>query len=146
MDGTPIVRNARIEDAAEIARLAGELGYATPANVMCERLMALVSHPDHHIRVVDSGDGLRGWVASERRRILEAGERIEIIGLVVDARCRGMGIGRMLVEDSEKWARQLGFDAVCVRSNVLRDSSHPFYERIGYVQRKTQHFYIKELR
>jgi GNAT superfamily N-acetyltransferase len=144
MDGTPIVRNARVEDAEEIARLAGELGYVTPANAMRERLVALVSHPDHHIRVAASGDGLRGWIASEHRRTLESGERIEIVGLVVDARDRGTGIGRLLVVDAEQWAGKLGLDAVCVRSNVMRDNSHPFYERMGYVRRKTQHVYIKE--
>jgi GNAT superfamily N-acetyltransferase len=146
MSSTPTVRPARVEDAQEIARLSGELGYATPAEVMRERLAALMPHPDHRITVLDNGDGLLGWVASERRRILEAGERIEIIGLVVDARCRGMGLGRVLVTEAEYWARQLGFDAVSVRSNVLRDSSHPFYERMGYARRKTQHFYVKELR
>jgi hypothetical protein len=51
----------------------------------------------------------------------------------------------MLVSDAEQWASQLGFDAICVRSNVLRDTSHPFYERVGYVRRKTQHFYVKNL-
>jgi GNAT superfamily N-acetyltransferase len=146
MSGTPIIRHARVEDAEEIARLSGELGYVTAADVMRERLAVLVAHPDHHIRVLDNDDGLHGWVASERRRILEAGERIEIIGLVVDARYRGTGIGRALVTEAEQWARQLGFDVVCVRSNVLRDSSHPFYERMGYARRKTQHFYVKALR
>lgn len=139
------LRRANLEDAAEIARLSGELGYATTTEAMRERLAMLLRHSDHHISVVEEGASLLGWVAVERRRILESGERIEIIGLVVDARYRGKGVGRMLVAHAEQWAQGLGFNEVCVRSNVLRELSHPFYERVGYVRRKTQHFYVKKL-
>ena len=145
MMDAPTLRKARVEDASEIARLAGELGYATPTDAMRERLTILVSHPDHRVAVAERDGVLLGWIATEYRRMLESGERVEIVGLVVDARARGSGVGRMLVKDAEEWARQFGFDAICVRSNVLRDASHPFYERMGYVLRKTQHFYVKVL-
>lgn len=145
MASTPVLRDARMNDAAEIARLAAELGYATPVETIRTRLALLLPHADHCIRVAEQGDALHGWIAVERRRTLESGERVEIAGLVVDARTRGTGVGRLLVLDAEQWARTLGFQAVCVRSNVLRDASHPFYERLGYVRRKTQHFYIKDL-
>lgn len=138
------LRAARIDDAAEIARLAGELGYQAPVEVMRERLEMLMRHPDHFIRVAQDGDALRGWIAAERRRTLESGERVEIVGLVVDAASRGGGVGRQLVADAEQWARSLGFASMAVRSNIARDASHPFYQRLGYVCRKTQHYYIKQ--
>lgn len=145
MTGTAAPRAACTEDAAEIARLAAQLGYATSVEVMRERLALLLPHADHHISVVGEGGALRGWIAAERRRTLESGERVEIVGLVVDARFRGKGVGRLLVMDAEQWARTLGFQEICVRSNVLRDGSHPFYEQLGYVRRKTQHFYAKDI-
>jgi hypothetical protein len=49
------------------------------------------------------------------------------------------------VLEAERWTQQLGLRAICVRSNVLRDASHPFYEQLGYVRRKTQHVYLKSL-
>jgi GNAT superfamily N-acetyltransferase len=138
-----MLRTARIDDAAEIARLAVELGYPTPIDTMRDRLQALLQHADHFIRVAQEGDALRGWIAAERRRTLESGERVEIVGLVVDTSCRGSGVGRLLVVDAEQWARSLGFMSMSVRSNIARDASHPFYERLGYVRRKTQHCYVK---
>ena len=145
MTATPVLRRARVEDAAEVARLAGQLGYATPIEAMHERLAVLASHPDHCITVAECDGHVLGWIAVERRRTLESGERVEIVGLVVDAQCRGSGVGRLLVQAAEQWAHRLGFDSILVRSNVLRDASHPFYERMGYVRRKTQHVYVKTL-
>jgi GNAT superfamily N-acetyltransferase len=139
------LRRAGVNDAAEIARLATELGYPTSSEVMRARLNTLLVHPDHRISVVDDGSKLLGWIAVERRRTLESGERVEIVGLVVDADHRIGGVGRTLVADAEQWARESGLDAMQVRSNIAREASHHFYERLGYVRRKTQHVYIKTL-
>ena len=143
----PALRLARVEDAAGIARLAGELGYPAETAGMAARLRAILPLPQHRV-VVAQGDhgGLLGWIAIERRLTLESGERIEIMGLVVDAAARGTGVGRALVTDAEQWARAEGFDAIGVRSNVAREGSHPFYEALGYVRMKTQHAYRKPVK
>jgi GNAT superfamily N-acetyltransferase len=65
------------------------------------------------------------------------------VGLVVSTATKRGGIGRALVTDAERWALGQGFDSITVRSNVARTESHPFYERLGYVRRKTQHAYSK---
>ena len=38
-----------------------------------------------------------------------------------------------------------GLSSLTVRSNVVRELSHPFYESLGYSRRKTQHVYHKAL-
>ncbi|MEW9623305.1 GNAT family N-acetyltransferase [Rhodanobacter geophilus] len=141
------LRPARIEDAAEIARLAGELGYPVQMAAMEARLRAILPLPRHHVTLAQGeGGGLLGWIAVERRLTLESGERVEIAGLVVDAAARGTGIGRALVTDAERWALAQGFEAIGVRSNVMREGSHPFYESLGYARVKTQHAYGKRLK
>jgi GNAT superfamily N-acetyltransferase len=145
MAGAMVPRKACLDDAPEMARLATELGYPVSAQDIRDRLEALLPHPDHHLSVVEQGDALFGWIAAEHRRTLESGERIEIVGLIVDARSRGQGVGRLLVTDAERWARESGFASISVRSNIARDASHPFYESLGYVRRKTQHVYVKPL-
>lgn len=134
------LRPPRREDAGEIARLSAQLGYPADAGAMEARLAALLPREAHFLRVADAGDRLAGWIAAERRCVLESGESIEIVGLVVDAAARRGGVGRQLVAAVEDWARSQGL-ALVVRSNVLRTQSHPFYEGLGFVRDKTQHVY-----
>lgn len=139
------LRNARVDDAAEIARLAGDLGYPSTAMEIAARLALLLPQAHHHVMVAEGDGAPLGWIAVERRLTLESGERIEIVGLVVGTVTKRGGIGRALVTDAERWALGQGFDSITVRSNVVRTESHPFYERLGYVRRKTQHAYSKSL-
>ncbi|UGB47053.1 GNAT family N-acetyltransferase [Frateuria edaphi] len=138
-------RAARTPDAAEIARLAGELGYPVDPDNMAERLDALLGNPRQCVRVIDGQGRLAGWIAAERRLNLEVGERVEITGLVVDGMARRGGVGRALVGAAEAWAAEQGIDMVVVRSNVQRQASHPFYEHLGYARQKSQHVYGKRL-
>lgn len=140
------VRAADMDDAAEIARLAGEWGHEASADEMRKRLAEML--PDHrqHIAVAAGPRGLLGWVTVERRMMLETGARAELTGLVVDTEARRGGIGRALVAAAQDWAADLGLEVMIVRSNVAREESHPFYEGIGYVRSKTQHVYVKPLR
>jgi GNAT superfamily N-acetyltransferase len=140
------MRRATLKDAPEIARLAGELGYPTDPSEMRARLSILTDDPDHHIVVWDGAGRLLGWVHAEHRRALDAPDRVELMGLVVDPSARRSGIGAALLEAVEEWARSRGVDAIRVRSNVARDSSHPFYEKLGFERQKTQHVYRKPLR
>jgi len=140
-----VPRPARPGDAAEIARLAGELGYPVDAQVMAGRLDGVMADARQCVHVVDGEGHLAGWIAAERRLNLEAGERVEITGLVVDGAARRGGVGRRLVAAVERWAREQGLGVVVVRSNVQRQGSHPFYEGLGYARQKSQHVYIRRL-
>jgi len=62
----------------------------------------------------------------------------EIGGLVVEEGWRGSGIGRRLMQQAEQWAQEQGCWAMHVRSNILRERAHRFYERLGYQSIKTQ--------
>ena len=138
-------RPARTGDAAEIARLAGELGYPVDAATMAVRLGALLADPRRCVRVIDGRGRLAGWIVAERRVGLEADERVEITGLVVDGAARRGGVGRALVAAAEDWAREQDSEGGVVRSNVQREASHPFYEGKGYVRQKSQHVYASRL-
>lgn len=138
-------RAAHAADAAEIARLAGELGYPVDVDSMVVRVDMLLGNPRQCVRVIDGEGCLAGWIVAERRLSLEVGERVEITGLVVDSTARRCGVGRALVGAAEAWAAGQGIDVVFVRSNVQRQASHPFYEGLGYARQKSQHVYRKRL-
>jgi len=140
------IRTATLDDAAELARLATELGYPMSADEMRRRLGLVLLSDAHHVVVAEAPlPGLHGWAHVESRVSLEGGERAELMGLVVDATARRGGAGRALLHAAEEWARHRGLRSMTVRSNTARTESHPFYEAAGYVRSKTQHVYVREL-
>lgn len=139
------IRRARTGDAEAIAQLTTELGYPTTPDQATTRLASLLARESYFIAVAEVSSRVVGWIAAERRLILESGERVEIVGLVVSATARRAGVGAALVHAAEAWAKGQGFQALSVRSNVARVEAHPFYERLGYSRTKTQHAYTKQL-
>jgi GNAT superfamily N-acetyltransferase len=139
------IRPATLEDAEEIARLVGQLGYPAEANEIRSRLDLLLGRPTHFIAVAaqETDRHLLGWIAAEERDLLIAASQVEITGLVVDEAARGEGVGRLLVSAVERWAATRGLGQVGVRSNTMRAESHPFYESLGYARKKSQHVYQK---
>ena len=145
-DAATTLHRARIGDAAELARLSAQLGYPQSADAFERRLRRLLISADHPVIVATDDDArLLGFIAIERRLMLETGERVEIVGLVVDESARRRGIGQSLVDAALDWARGIGIGEVMVRSNVARDQSHPFYEGAGFERIKTQHVYLKRV-
>jgi len=146
MNATSAIRSATVADAAEIARLSAQLGYPADEQVFAARLRRLLDSPVHAVLVAADADGpLAGFIALEQRITLELGERVEIVGLVVDGEVRRSGVGRSLVAAAERWTRDHGLAEVFLRSNIVRPEAHPFYERLGYLRTKTQHAYRKRL-
>jgi GNAT superfamily N-acetyltransferase len=140
------VRVAGINDAEAIARLVGELGYPSTATQVLERLVALEGDPHHAAFVaVDRSGKIVGWIELAEIRSLAHDARVEITGLVVDSAHRGAGVGRLLVDRGEAWARERGLSAIGVRSNIIRDGAHAFYLGLGYAVAKSQKVFRKTL-
>jgi len=144
------VREATPDDAGEIAGLASQLGYPSPADQVSRRLDALRNAPDSAVLVAEVGaeagaGTLLGWIHVSINRLVESDPDAEIRGLVVDEASRSGGIGGRLVGAAESWARGRGLDLMSVRSNVIRDRAHRFYEQLGYERQKTQHKFRKRL-
>ena len=64
--------------------------------------------------MIDGGSVI-GWIHLSEARTLESDPRAEITGLVVDSDHRSAGVGRLLVERGEEWARQRGLAVIGVR-------------------------------
>lgn len=145
MPNAATIRPARARDAADIARLATELGYPSTEQDMKLRIEQLLRSESYFLVVAEQEAEVIGWIAAERRLLIESGERADIVGLIVTEAARRGGVGQALVEAAEQWARRQGLPKMAVRSSVARAESHPFYERLGYVRAKTQHAYTKRL-
>ncbi len=146
LQSTPALRAARIDDAEAIAVLSTQLGYPTTPEQAAARLGQLLKMPDHCVLLAEAGGNIVGWAHVERRLNLESGDRAELMGLVVDAKARRVGVGSKLVEAVEHWATTRGLEIMVVRSNVAREASHVFYRQLGYDAVKSQHVYQKRLK
>lgn len=141
------VRLARESDAARLAELAGQLTYPSTTEQILERLSGMRASVDHDVFVAeDSADGrVRGFCGVFVNRTVEADARVEISGLVVDEAARSGGVGKRLLDRAEEWAREKGCKSIGLRSNVIRERAHAFYECHGYRVIKTQKSFRKDL-
>jgi len=140
------VRRARSEDAKRIAELSGQLGYPATASQMRERLRGIKLSSQHAVFIVESAkEGVIGWVHVSRQPLLEVEIRAEVNGLVIAEGQRSAGAGARLLAAAEEWARKHGCKSMSVRSNVIRERAHIFYERNGYEHYKTQKSFRKPL-
>lgn len=140
------IRRARSSDAERLAVLSGELGYPATPSEMRARLSRVKAAADNAVFVAENGDGqLIGWLHASVTRLLEVPLRTEVNGLVVAEGHRSGGAGARLLDAAENWARKKKCVNMSVRSNVLRERAHGFYERNGYEHYKTQKAFRKPL-
>ena len=141
-----IIRPAEPSDAIQVAELSGELGYPATESQIEPRLREVQGRPDRAIFVAELGSGqLAGMVDVFVSRAITKDQFVEVAALVVREDMRASGIGRLLMNCTEDWARGQGCDEVRLRSNVMREGAHRFYERRGYEHYKTQKAFRKAI-
>src|SRR5271168_1234718 len=140
------IRAAQASDHAQIAELAGQLSYPSTPEEIARRLQGLQRSAEAAVFVVELETGeIAGWIAVFVYRTVEADARAEVSGLVVDERFRSQRVGEHLLARAEQWAREHGCHAIGLRSNIIRDRAHAFYQRQGYAHVKTQKAFRKQL-
>src|ERR1700758_2064073 len=93
---------------------------------------------DHAVFVAEDGNGeVIGWVHAAVTPMLEVPLPAEVNGLIVGEAYRSAGAGARLLDAAENWARKKKCAHMSVRSNVIRERAHRFYERQGYKHYKT---------
>jgi GNAT superfamily N-acetyltransferase len=140
------IRRAQNADAAQIAVLTGQLGYPATTAQIRERLRRIQPVSQNAVFVADAANrGVIGWLHVSKEPLLESEMRAEVNGLVVAEGQRSLGAGAQLLAAAEDWARKHGCKGMSVRSNVIRERAHKFYERHGYEHYKTQKSFRKPL-
>ncbi len=128
-------------DAEALAPLLDQLGYPAAVEEIRARLAAL--NGDSQVLVAAGELGLSGFVAVAVTRDFIVGTRGMILGLVVADGSRSAGVGAELLAAAEDWVFERGAAVVGVRSNVIRERAHRFYQRNGYRRVKSQHIFEK---
>lgn len=140
-----VIRPAQPGDAATLTDLTEQLGYPASVHAIAARLANLLGLPEHALFVATADDQVRGWVHVFKAHRLETDDCAEIGGLVVDTAWRGQGVGKSLMAAAETWARSLALTKVRVRSNIVREGAHRFYERLGYASLKRSTVFTRSL-
>jgi GNAT superfamily N-acetyltransferase len=125
------IRRCRLSDAQAVAELATELGYPTDAAQAGARLAHLLGRAEDAIFAAEDEGVLVGWLHAREMRELESEPCGEIAGLVVAAPRRGQGVGKALVQAALAWAAERGLANMRVRSNVVRQETHRWYQAAG---------------
>ena len=132
------IRPATPADVPALTALCGELGYASTLPAVLDRLAEIGRLASHAVFVAEHAQGgVIGWVHVYTSPLLERDLQAEIGGLVVSAAHRRDGAGQLLMQRAEQWARAQKCEAVCLRSNLIREGAHAFYRKIGYEAVKT---------
>lgn len=127
------LRPAGLSDSTTIAALMTQLGYpSTPAQIET-RLTRMLEHPDYAAVVADADGEVVALVLIHLERGLEYDAVYgRIMGLVIDERWRGRGLGRELMAYTERWCKDQGAERIVLTSANRRADAHKFYDALGY--------------
>jgi GNAT superfamily N-acetyltransferase len=129
-----------------MADLAIQLGYECTGQEVQRRLREMQDSRQYAVYVAELSEcNVVGWIAAYAFRAIELEPSAEISGLIVDETLRSNGIGKILLDATEKWARHVGCAAISVHSNVTRNRAHRFYANNGFELLKTQRMLHKPL-
>lgn len=131
------VRKAIQSDAASIALLMRELGYAVNPATIATKIAEFSAHDYDEVFVAENDGVLLGCVSCHVTSLLyQPGASGRITSLVVDASARGSGIGQVLVKTAEAFFQDSGCVKVEVTSSKHRHAAHEFYRSCGFSQEK----------
>lgn len=129
-----MIRFARPRDAAAIAELLRQLGYPDNAEAdVRTRIAAWLAEPHAFVVVAEVGGAVGGVLALATVPYFERpGRWGRVVAVVVGEQARGAGIGRELMAEAERIAREEGCIAMEVSSANRRADAHAFYRGLGY--------------
>jgi GNAT superfamily N-acetyltransferase len=132
-------------DVAQVAELAGQLGYPSAAVEIEHRFGELAARTTEAVLVAADGGEVIGWIHVSRVASLAVSDTALIGGLVVDEAHRSERVGAALLQAAEAWAREHGARTMTVSSRIARERAHRFYRREGYALLKTSHVFTRSL-
>ncbi len=138
------IRKAVPDDAASIAKLnSNEFGYEYPVSKTKSQLTRILEKPSDRIFVICIDAEAVGYVHACDYEGTYFDPQKNIMAIAISSSHRGEGLGRMLLEAVEDWAKLDGCSGVRLVSGMNREGAHAFYECCGYKLRKVQKNYIK---
>jgi ribosomal protein S18 acetylase RimI-like enzyme len=141
MAGTEIqIREAKLEDAEEIARLLRDFNCefdepAPPVGTIAATLHRLLAAAEATVLLAGEGpDGLA--LLRFRPGLWSEGAEAYLQELYVIPNLRGRGIGRRLLEEAIELARAKGADTIDLNTGESDTAARALYESMGFTNRE----------
>jgi GNAT superfamily N-acetyltransferase len=130
-----VIREFSFRDIDAITELMSDLGNPASKLQMQKRMEIISSNPMYYTLVAELDDKVVGMVGLRQLYSYESDNPVvQISALVTKAEYRGLGIGKELMKQAEKWAKENGANAIVLTSGNRpeREVAHQFYKHLGY--------------
>jgi GNAT superfamily N-acetyltransferase len=132
-------------DATAVNTLSKQLGYPLSIGQTLQNINMVLQSKDHTAFVAEYENEIVGWIGAAQAIMIEVMPHCEINGLVIDENHRGMGIGKLLINNVKQWAKEKGNDKIGLHCNVKRTEAHLFYQHLGFTELKQQKNFVIDL-
>ncbi|QTD41887.1 GNAT family N-acetyltransferase [Sporosarcina sp. Te-1] len=134
------VRRLQEQDYEALVKLFKELGYPSSQRAIEERFNLLNQQEAYHSFVaVDEGRVVGFAGVCQMFQFERDGSYARILAFVIDSNARKRGIGTILLNSIEEWARQNNCHSITLNSGNREErlAAHSFYETNGYIVRSS---------
>lgn len=133
------IREAILTDAEAISELNDlQMGYKLSINETYERLLDILASKKDKVFVVTIAGNVVGYVHANDYDLIYFPHMKNIMGIAVNKKFEGQGIGRMLINAVEVWARNTNAVGLRLVSGATRTGAHEFYRHCGFSGDKEQ--------
>jgi GNAT superfamily N-acetyltransferase len=140
-----IIREMTANDATAVNTLSKQLGYPLSIGQTLQNINMILQSKDHTAFVAEYENEIVGWIGAAQAIMIEVMPHCEINGLVIDENHRGMGIGKLLIDNVKQWAKENGNNKIALHCNVKRTEAHLFYQHLGFTELKQQKNFVIDL-
>lgn len=133
------IRECKIEDVDAIYNLNNtEMGYEYSIEDTKDKLERLLKSDKDKIFVATVQNTVVGYVHANDYDVIYAPHMKNIMGIAVSSEYKKYGIGKAMLEEIERWAKETGAFGIRLVSGSTRIGAHEFYKRCGYIGEKQQ--------
>lgn len=108
-----------------------------------ERIELIIRNTKDIIFVCELSGEVIGYIHGSPYELLFSDSLINVLGFIVKEKYRNMGVGSMLIDRLEYWAKSNNISGIKLLTHPIRVDAHRFYEQRGYIYTKNQKNYLK---
>lgn len=140
------IRRALVKDASGIQKLnTAELGFVYQVGKTRQILTQLLQSEQDRIYVAEVEGAIVGYVHACNYTPLYSPPVKNIMSIAISKDYQRHGIGKVLLERIENWAKETEASTIRIISNGSGINAHEYYKNLGYEGGKLQLYFTKKL-